>query len=87
MWQRPRLQLLQRRITNASDELTRFGEKSERKRQANKQRKKSLEEHYAQLLDQKSTFDMQGAAKNREAVDLENQASSPRFAPARPNIH
>ncbi|KAL8276952.1 hypothetical protein RQP46_010680 [Phenoliferia psychrophenolica] len=67
------IELLSRRITNAHDELTRFGEKSERKRKANKERKKSLEEHYAQLHSQKGTLDMQGAEKNREAVELESQ--------------
>ncbi|KAK4700978.1 kinetochore protein Nuf2, partial [Phenoliferia sp. Uapishka_3] len=70
------IELLERRITNAKDELSRFGEKSERKRHANKQRKKSLEDYYAQLMEQKATYDMQGAAKNREAVELESQIRS-----------
>ncbi|KAL8291913.1 hypothetical protein RQP46_002171 [Phenoliferia psychrophenolica] len=67
------IELIGRRLANAIDELDRFEEKTHRKRQANKERKKSLEEHYAQLVEQKTSFEQQGAAMNSEAIKLEDQ--------------
>ncbi|KAM0788276.1 hypothetical protein ACM66B_001424 [Microbotryomycetes sp. NB124-2] len=67
------INLLERRIQNVREEIGRFDEKTERKRMAGKQRKKTLEEQNVQLLERKRQFEMQAAQKNKEAADIEAQ--------------
>lgn len=62
-----------RRINNAREELERNDEKTERKRSANRQRKKSLEDHLAGLVEQKRKLDVEAAEKTRSAVEVENK--------------
>ncbi|KAK4051944.1 kinetochore-associated Ndc80 complex subunit nuf2 [Microbotryomycetes sp. JL201] len=67
------INLLERRIQNVREEIARFDEKTERKRMAGKQRKKTLEEQNVQLLEKKRQYEMQAAQKNKEAADIEAQ--------------
>lgn len=67
------VQLLDRRIQNVREEIARFDEKTERKRSAGKQRKKSLEEQHVQLVERKRQLEMQAAQKNKDAADIEAQ--------------
>ncbi|ORY88828.1 Nuf2 family-domain-containing protein [Leucosporidium creatinivorum] len=67
------INLLDRRIQNVREEIARFDEKTERKRSAGKQRKKSLEEQHAGLLEKKRGLEMRAAEKNREAGEVEAQ--------------
>lgn len=57
------------------EEIARFDEKTERKRSAGKQRKKSLEEQHVQLVEKKRQLEMQAAQKNKDAADIEAQVS------------
>ncbi|GAA5943342.1 hypothetical protein JCM1841_004806 [Sporobolomyces salmonicolor] len=65
--------LLERRIANAREELLRLSEKAERKREQAKQRKRALEEQHVTFVERKRRSDMEGAEKNREAAEVEQQ--------------
>ncbi|GAA5858459.1 hypothetical protein JCM1840_001216 [Sporobolomyces johnsonii] len=65
--------LLERRIANAREELLRLSEKAERKREQAKQRKRALEEQHVAFVERKRKSDMEGAEKNREAAEVEQQ--------------
>lgn len=67
---------MQRKLKNAQDEYARIDDKRQRKKTAGKQKKKSLEEHYAQLLEQKRKLDFDAVQKNRQAADVENKVSA-----------
>lgn len=74
------LQLLERRISNGREELTRMKDKMERKREAAKGRKRDLELQHATSIEEKRHLDDEAFKKNLEAQAVEQHVSHARAA-------
>lgn len=75
-----RVQLLERRISNGREELTRMKDKMERKREAAKGRKRDLELQHATSIEEKRHLDDEAFKKNLEAQAVEQHVSCTRGA-------